>query len=346
MWKELELETVRENKRETESAYAFICAGLMYESMHDWVGPQVLHTFKTVSMKVSVHKHFANTWILCWASLIFYAVVRQICMSTHTDNKDSVFWRKQMVIIHWQHIIPWKTYMNWPATLRWDWTWPMTAPLCVQQVWISVCSWVSADKERKAVSIPSLAAGACAIQRICDLWEANFLWRSDSEPPCDCGMLFLETEKGSQHTTSVCRSLFNSEDMWLVRSKLSQRIWFWTTLWLWHVISANRERQSAYHVWLQKHVQFRGYVTCEGPTFSEDLNHPVTVTCWKQPSLFPGQSVQWWQIHHHIGWRWTGSIEPMVQKIRVKLKFLRTLILWSWPWRHYSPELWTWPLRW
>ena len=35
MWKELELETVRENKRETESAYAFICAGLMYESMHD-----------------------------------------------------------------------------------------------------------------------------------------------------------------------------------------------------------------------------------------------------------------------------------------------------------------------
>ena len=252
----------------------------MYESMHDWVGPQVLHTFKTVSMKVSVHKHFANTWILCWASLIFYAVDRQICMSTHTDNKDSVFWRKQMVIIHWQHIIPWKTYMNWPATLHWDWTWPMTAPLCVQQVWISVCSWVSADKERKAVSIPSLAAGACAIQRICDLWEANFLWRSDSEPPCDCGMLFLQTEKGSQHTKSGCRSLFNSEDMWL------QRIWFWTTMWLWHVISANRERQSAYHVCLQKLVQFRGYVTCEKQTFLEDLilNHPVTVACyfWKQ----------------------------------------------------------------
>ena len=60
-----------ERTRERQSAYAFICTGLMYESMHDWVGAQVLHTFKTVSMKVSVHKHFANTWILCWASSIF-----------------------------------------------------------------------------------------------------------------------------------------------------------------------------------------------------------------------------------------------------------------------------------
>ena len=203
MWKESWSWRLWERTRARQSAYAFICTGLMYESMHDWVGAQVLHTFKTVSMKVSVHKHFANTWILCWASSIFYAADRQICMSTHTDNKDSVFWCKQMVIIHWQRIVPWKTYMNWPATLRWDWTWLMTAPLCVQQVWISVCSWVSANKERKAVSIPSLAAEACAIQRICDLWEANFLWRSDSEPPCDCGMLFLQTEKGSQHTMSV-----------------------------------------------------------------------------------------------------------------------------------------------